>query len=144
MAGKADLVATGIPLDTGATGGDGAGRHSRQDRMRSPPCCRTRTSHSATPSCALRGPLNLLGVQVGIVVGLEPSVQDGQLVLTPTSVEVNGTRSSAEELRARFGAVADTVLQPRTVCVARWLPRDLTLTGAEVTPGRLTLSLRAI
>jgi hypothetical protein len=64
------------------------------------------------------------------------------LVLTPTSVDVNGTRSSAGELRARFGAVADTVLQPRTVCVARWLPRDLTLIGADVTPGALTLSLQ--
>ena len=142
VTGRADLVATGIPLDTGQ------------------PVETVRVEFTAEPDAVaavlpnedvelgdaelrVTRTLNLLGVQVGIVVGLEPRVQDGKLVLTPTSVDVNGSRSSAEELRARFGAVADTVLQPRTVCVARWLPRDLTLIGVRVTPAALTLSLQA-
>lgn len=85
----------------------------------------------------------LLGVRFSVGLGLQPSARDGQIVFTPTSVELDGTRTSSEELRGRFGALADTLLQVRSFCVARWLPEALTLDGARVVDGRFVVSMGA-
>ena len=142
VAGDLRLVATGVPIDTTqpvdavhvtfTTEGGSLGA-----------VLPTGDVALADGEIRVGSTLNLLGLQVGINVGLAPSAADGQLVLTPASVEANGSRTSAQELKARFGAAADAVLQPRTVCVARWLPEDLTLTDARVSAAGLTLTLQA-
>ncbi|MEJ1156387.1 MULTISPECIES: DUF2993 domain-containing protein [Microbacterium] len=81
--------------------------------------------------------LSLLGIGVPVGAALTPSAVEGELVLSPDSVEVAGAELTADRLRDQFGVVADVVLQDWPVCVAEYLPTGVTLTSAEVSGGKL-------
>ncbi len=72
----------------------------------------------------------LSGVDVAIT--LRPSAADGQLVLSPEAFDVGGWSMPAETVRREFGDFAESMLGPRTVCVAATLPKALTLTDVTV------------
>ena len=76
--------------------------------------------------------LQLFGVGVPVGVALTPSAVDGDIVLTPASIQLAGTEVGADALRDQFGQVADLVLRDWTVCVAQYLPAGVTLTGVAV------------
>lgn len=84
--------------------------------------------------------LSLFGAPVPIVVTLTPSAADGGIVLTPVSLEVAGAQLSADDIRARFGGIADGVVKDWPVCVAQYLPSAVTVTGAAVEGGRAVLT----
>ncbi|WES65968.1 LmeA family phospholipid-binding protein [Microbacter sp. GSS18] len=67
-----------------------------------------------------------------IGVALTPSAADGELVLTPASIEVGGIEVSADQLRDQLGGVVDTVARDWPVCVAQYLPAGVELTAAAV------------
>ncbi|TDN88507.1 DUF2993 domain-containing protein [Microbacterium sp. BK668] len=86
----------------------------------------------ASPDLAVSTELQFLGIAVPIGVSLTPSAADGDIVLTPSSLQVAGAEVSADDLTSRFGAIADTVLKDYTVCIAQYIPAGLTLTQVQV------------
>ncbi|MFT4136247.1 DUF2993 domain-containing protein [Microbacterium sp.] len=95
----------------------------------------------APSQVALTFPLTFLGVDVPVGVSLTPGAQDGRLVLTPTELQIGGTKVSAEELTQRFGPVAGSVLRDWHVCVADSLPAGVTLTGVTVADDALSVAV---
>ncbi|WP_345802000.1 DUF2993 domain-containing protein [Microbacterium sp. AZCO] len=86
----------------------------------------------AQPDVTMSTSLTFLGLSVPVGVSLTPSVADGALVLTPAQLQLAGADVSADDLRSRFGSIADAVLKDYTVCVAQYIPAGVTLTGIAV------------
>lgn len=89
------------------------------------------------PDVTMTYPLQVLGVEVPITVALTPGAADGDLVLTPSAFRLGDAEISADDLRSRFGGIAQTVLGDWPVCIAQYLPAGVTLTGVEVSGNML-------
>lgn len=87
--------------------------------------------------------LSVFGVRFTVGVGVEPFASNGEIGFVPSSVEIAGTRSSAESLVQRFGSPAEQLLQTRSICVARWLPESLGVEDVEVRGDELVLTIGA-
>ncbi|MGO2658804.1 LmeA family phospholipid-binding protein [Mycetocola reblochoni] len=83
------------------------------------------------------GTQDVLGIAVGYRVTVEPSVADGQVLLTPVdaSVDAGGLNLDAQPL-------VDRILggDPVVVCVADRLPSALTLSDVDVTAAGVALT----
>jgi hypothetical protein len=86
----------------------------------------------AEPTMTISTDIQVLAVSFPVGASLAPSASDGSLVLTPTAVQLAGADISADDLRGRFGGLADAVLRSWDVCLAQYLPTAVTLTGAAV------------
>lgn len=86
----------------------------------------------AAPDLTVTVDLAVLGQSVPIGVALTPAARDGELVLTPAALQLGGVGITADDVRRRFGGVADLVLREWRVCLADELPRALTLTSVAV------------
>lgn len=91
----------------------------------------------AAPDVTMTYPLEVLGVQFPVGVSLAPSAADGDLVLTPSSFQLGGAQIAADDLRDRFGRIAQTVLGSWNVCIARDIPSGMTLSAVAVQGDRL-------
>ena len=91
----------------------------------------------AAPDVTMSLDLQLFGVGIPVGVGLTPSASEGDIVLTPDTLEVGGSTVSADALRDQFGALADAVLRDWSVCIAEHLPSGVTLTDVEVVGDQL-------
>ncbi|MFT4306321.1 MAG: DUF2993 domain-containing protein [Microbacterium sp.] len=89
------------------------------------------------PDVTVSTTVSVLGTSVPVGVALTPSADDGDVLLTPASVTLGGAEVTADDLRSRFGTLADTVLQTWRVCVAQELPAGMPLTAVSVTGDRL-------
>ncbi len=76
--------------------------------------------------------LSFFGVDFAVGLGVTPSVQDGQLAFTPSSIVLNGERIDAADLQQQFGALVDPLFASQQFCVAQYLPADLALTAVQV------------
>ena len=65
-------------------------------------------------------------------MALTPSASEGDIVLTPSRLQVANGEVTADGLREQFGALADAVLRDWTVCIAEYIPAGLTLTSIAV------------
>ncbi len=81
--------------------------------------------------------LSLFGAKIPVGLSLTPRAEEGELVLTPTSVQVAGSDITVDELRRQFGIVSNAVLRDWPVCIAEYLPRGLTLADVTVEDDRL-------
>lgn len=95
----------------------------------------------AAPNVTAATSLSILGLSVPVAISLTPSAANGQVVLTPVSLQVAGAQLTAADVRSRFGGVADSLLQTRTVCVAQYIPVGMTLTSVAVQQNRLVADL---
>lgn len=86
----------------------------------------------AEPNVTMSTELSLFGVGFPVAVALTPSAVDGDLVLSPASLQLAGASISADDLRQRFGQLSDVVLRDWDVCVAQYLPSGVTLTDVAV------------
>ena len=86
----------------------------------------------AEPDITMSVDLTLFGATLPVDAALTPSTADGELVLTPASLQIGGAEVSAVDLRDRFGDVADDVLCEWDVCVAEHLPAGIALTAVAV------------
>jgi hypothetical protein len=86
----------------------------------------------AAPDITATTDLTIFGATIAVGAALTPSAAEGDLVLTPASLQVGGAEVSAEELQDRFGRIADGVLRDWDVCVAEYLPAGVTLTSVAV------------
>jgi hypothetical protein len=84
------------------------------------------------------------GVEFAVGVGVTPSVQDGQLAFTPSSVVLNDERIDASDLREQFGQIVEPLLASQQFCVAQYLPADLALSAVQVGDEQLTVVFGAI
>ncbi|HEU4807869.1 MAG TPA: LmeA family phospholipid-binding protein [Homoserinimonas sp.] len=78
------------------------------------------------------GAVAFLGMEIGYTVTLEPSVEGGAVVLTPTTVEAN-TENASVDLSQLVDLGALTV----RACAASLLPQSMELTSVEVVGSQL-------
>ena len=86
----------------------------------------------AAPDVTMSTELSLFALSFPVGVSLTPSAVEGDLVLSPSSLQLAGADISADGLRSQFGRVADLVLRDWTVCVAQYIPAGLTMTAVAV------------
>ncbi|MDT0183225.1 LmeA family phospholipid-binding protein [Microbacterium sp. ARD31] len=84
------------------------------------------------PDVTMTVELSVFGAAVPVGVALTPSAVDGDLVLTPSALQIAGAEVGADELRARFGGLADSVARDWPVCIAQYLPAGLTLADVAI------------
>ncbi len=87
----------------------------------------------AEPNVTMSTELSLFGVGFPVGVALTPTASDGDLVLTPASLQLAGASITADDLRRRFGGLSDAVLRDWTVCIAQYIPAGITLSDVAVT-----------
>lgn len=134
--GDVSVTAQGVPITGGALGGATATVTLDEGQLRGlfstiegfP----AETLGIDAPEVTMSMQLQLFGVGVPVGVALAPSAVDGDIVLTPASLQVAGAEVGADDLRSQFGQVADLVLRDWTVCVAQHLPAGVTLTDVAV------------
>ncbi|WP_292833022.1 DUF2993 domain-containing protein [Microbacterium sp.] len=85
--------------------------------------------------------LQVFALTVPVGVSLTPRAADGDIVLTPSSLQVGGGVVSAESLTQSFGAMAAPVLRDWEVCIADRLPSTLTLTAIAVQGAQIVADL---
>ncbi len=85
----------------------------------------------------------VLGLGFDVGVAIEPFAADGEIGFTPTSVSLNGTTTTAASLKQTYGAVAESLLKTRSLCVARWLPVALTVDSVAVVDKNLVVTIGA-
>ena len=95
------------------------------------------------PEIQFASEFTVFGFSVDVGVGIEPFAKDGEIGFTPTSLELNGVRTSASALSERYGSIASSLLQTRTICVARWLPEALTVDDVAVRDDDLVITIGA-
>ncbi len=74
----------------------------------------------------------IFGVQFEIGIGVTPTVNEGRLEFSPTSVVINDSVIEADDLQSQFGPLVQPLLATQSVCVAEFLPAALTLTAVQV------------
>ncbi|MBN9213947.1 MAG: hypothetical protein ABS62_03575 [Microbacterium sp. SCN 70-200] len=84
------------------------------------------------PEVGISMDLQVLALTVPVGVDLAARAENGQLVLTPTTLRVAGAEISADALVAQFGAIATTVIRDWDVCLAQYYPAAIDLTGVTV------------
>ncbi len=84
------------------------------------------------PDVVATGSVKVLGFGVPLGVSLTPSAVHGQLAFTPSSVTLGGQEYTAAQLSAILGSVATPFLSQQTFCIARYLPKALTVDRVAV------------
>lgn len=84
------------------------------------------------PDVVMSSELRFFGIAIPITVALTPSAAEGDIVLTPSRLQLADGEVTADGLREQFGELADAVLRDWTVCIAEYIPAGLTLTSIAV------------
>lgn len=82
---------------------------------------------------------SFFGVDFSVGLGVTPSVQEGQLAFTPSSVVLGEDRLDAAELQQQFGSLVEPLLTSQLFCVAQYLPQALDLTAVQVGDEQLVI-----
>lgn len=77
------------------------------------------------------GTLSVLGQQLAFTVQLEPRIEGGYLVLTPTKAQLDNGPAAAAKLLGNLQKYAIPI------CIAQYLPATASVTAVTVTPGLL-------
>jgi hypothetical protein len=95
------------------------------------------------PEIVANSSFSVFGIGIPVGLGLTPSVAKGQLVFTPTTIQVNGADFTAKQLFATpgLGTLARQLLHQQTFCVAQYLPKALTVTSAKVADHEFVLAI---
>ncbi len=86
---------------------------------------------------------SFFGIEFSVGLGLTPSVQDGQLAFTPSSVQLGDERLDATQLQEQFGGLVEPLLTSQSFCVAQYLPQALELTSVQVGDEQLVVVFAA-
>lgn len=86
---------------------------------------------------------SFFGIEFSVGLGLTPSVQDGQLAFTPSSVQLGDERLDAAQLQEQFGGLVEPLLTSQRFCVAQYLPQALELTSVQVGDAQLVVVFAA-
>jgi hypothetical protein len=139
------LVATDVPLNTSKALGDVRGTIEMDKES-----INTLVAQAGVPigsavdlgdgRVSYTGDVTVFGMPLGYRATARPDVRGGSIILRPTDAEIT-TGIGAFNLTG----VVERVLgdKPVTICVSRYLPAGIDLTGVTVTPDRVRLSLHA-
>ena len=75
---------------------------------------------------------DVFGQAIPLTVRLALSVEDGDVLLSPTSVSVVGLSLTAEQISAATGTLLDPILRPEPLCVRSEIPAGITLTDISL------------
>ena len=91
-----------------------------------------------TGDVSYTGSITVLGASIGYTATAIPQAAGDTLYLTPTSAELTSGLGSLD-----VSGVVNRIVgqQPVAICVAEYLPKGVTLTGVDVTPQRLQVTL---
>ncbi len=95
----------------------------------------------AEPDVTMTTELSLFGAALPIGIALTPTAVDGDIVLTPASLQLAGSEITAEQLSDRFGRITDAVLRDYTICIAQYIPAGVELSSIAVTGDQVTAEL---
>lgn len=84
---------------------------------------------------------SVFGFELSLGVGVTPTVDDGQLAFTPSSLVLGGERIEAADLESQFGGLVTPLLETRLLCVADQLPAALPLSAVQVGDAQLVIVL---
>lgn len=143
--GHLALSLTGIPLDRGAaTDSLGVSLAIDEDDLGD-----IETYLGDTPidslelrddAIAIGSTLTVFGAEVPLTLDLVPTVAEGEVILDPTTVTLNGADISLTDIRnGPVGPLLGDLLDPRPVCIASYLPAAITLDAVDVTDGAIVL-----
>lgn len=93
------------------------------------------------PDVTMATELSLFGATLPIGVALTPSAVDGDIVLSPASLQLAGNEITAAQLSEQFGGFADAVLQDYTICIAQYIPAGVELSSIAVTGEQVVAEL---
>lgn len=146
VSGDVSLVAQEIPLRGesamgGATAVVALEQEQLQALMATVDGFPEETLGLSDPNVTMSTEIVFFGIGFPIGVALAPSAVDADLVLTPAALQLGDAEISADELRDRFGGLADAVLRDWTVCIAEYLPAAVTLTDVAVDGQELVATL---
>lgn len=144
------IVATGVPVDTskpvegihGTVDLDQATVNSLVQKAGGPGVTADTTLELGADDVAYTGTLNLFGVPIGYRATATPTPGAGgdSIVFTPTGAQLT-TGGGALDVS---GIVESTLAErPITTCVATFLPEGVDVTGVNVTPERVRLTLES-
>ncbi len=85
----------------------------------------------------------IFGVSFAIGIGVTPTVENGQLAFSPTSIVINDQVIDAADLQSQFGGLVDPLLATQRVCVAQYLPQALELIAVQVGDDQLLVVFTA-
>jgi len=95
----------------------------------------------AEPDVTMSTELSLFGAALPIGIALTPTAVDGDIVLTPASLDLAGSEITAEQLSDRFGRLTDAVLRDYTICIAQYIPAGVELSSIAVTGDQVIAQL---
>lgn len=87
----------------------------------------------SAPNVTASGEVELLGATIPVGVAFEPSVAEGDIVLTPAEGTIGDASVTADQLRGQLFGLLDPLLEDRRLCIAEYLPAALALQAIEVT-----------
>lgn len=142
------ITATDVPLDQSAPLGTvtidvTAGASEVQELVRGIDGLNKATV-SIADDVSIDSTFSILALTVPYGFDVAPTADNGQLLLTPTSVSINKAEVSLADLaQVPFGSAITDLVKPQRVCVAEYLPKVLSLDKAGVTGSKLRLTLGA-
>lgn len=146
VTGSADVVATSVPLRGGALGGaegtvsiDADEFQLLIDRAELP----VDEVAFEEPDVTASGTVPFLGQSIPVSLTVTPGADAGELLLTPVSASLAGTRIDLQQLGARLGSVGSELAATQRICIADRLPAGITLTGLRIEGGRAIADITA-
>lgn len=143
--GDIRVVAQGVPISGGAMDAGSATVTMDADQLRALLATidsfPVDTVDLAAPDVTVSIDVPVFAAEIPVGVALTPVADGGDIVLTPSEIEVAGTALSAERIRQQFGLVADVILRDWTVCVADQIPAGVTLREISVQEGAVVAEL---
>ncbi|CAN5185109.1 hypothetical protein BH11ACT2_BH11ACT2_10240 [soil metagenome] len=83
----------------------------------------------------------LFGAAIPFAIGVTPKADSGDLLLTPTSVTLNGATVALSELKTvPLASNIVSLVKPQRVCVKQYLPKVISFTGVRVVGNKLQLT----
>lgn len=93
------------------------------------------------PDLTATGSVQVLGLTLPVSVTVTPGARDGDVLLTPVAVQVNGAGLELAELANRFGSPGSRITEPQRICIADQLPAGLTVSDVAVAEHELVVDV---
>ncbi len=97
----------------------------------------------AAPNATVEADLELFGSRIPVGLTVTPGADDGDLLLTPVAIMLNGTSVDLDAVSGLAGAAGAVITQPQRICVADRLPAGITLTGLRIEGSRAVADIAA-
>ncbi len=149
LAGSAQLTASGIPLDTSKPTALArfvfvTDQTALKALFSTVPGLAPKQIAIADGKVTLGTEVTLFGYSLPVGIEFTPSASKGQLVLTPSSIVINGQSFTGKQLKASaFGSLTDALFVNHAVCVAPLLPKNFTLESVFITGKSIQLTVSA-